>query len=125
MFHAALVTQQYQSSLTVSYVYALSVWMMICIIFVFCGLIEYAIAISGWSSIGSNGSYTVNPSPNGVDTNHLNGGTDSKMLKDISHLFKNKFKPNSRNNSVDMFSRILFPSAFIITTFIYFMYYTS
>ncbi len=43
----ALITQQHQSSeVNVSYVIAMNVWMIICITFVFFGLIEYAIAIA-------------------------------------------------------------------------------
>ena len=42
----SLITQQYSSSLPVSYVYALSVWYMICITFVFMTLLQYSIAIS-------------------------------------------------------------------------------
>ncbi len=43
----ALITQQHQSSeVNVSYVIAMNVWMIMCITFVFFGLIEYAIAIA-------------------------------------------------------------------------------
>lgn len=43
----ALITQQHQSAeVNVSYVIAINVWMIVCITFVFFGLIEYAIAIA-------------------------------------------------------------------------------
>src|SRR5699024_1079925 len=41
----ALITQQIQSDLNVSYVYALQVWNIVCIIFVFANLLEFAIAL--------------------------------------------------------------------------------
>lgn len=41
----ALITQQIQSNLNVSYVYALQVWNIVCILFVFANLLEYAIAL--------------------------------------------------------------------------------
>ena len=41
----ALITQQIQSDLSVSYVYSLQVWNIVCIIFVFANLCEFALAL--------------------------------------------------------------------------------
>lgn len=148
----ALITQQYQNTLNVSYIYALNVWMMMCIFFVFACLIQYSFAISDWSELPfhyKKGKYNLNSgqitemsvvigngriaSPTQPQNNHRNNKTSPHDV-DNSQEKKNKkwtnriiswnlLKPNSRNNRVDMISRLVFPSLYILGTFIYFVVY--
>ena len=82
----ALIAQQIQAELNVSYIYALEVWTIMCIIYVFATLIEFAIAIS-------------------VSFRQTNGTEDSDD--------KNKTIP--RNCTVDIISRIIFPLCFSLS----------
>ncbi|XP_054162498.1 glycine receptor subunit alpha-2-like [Oppia nitens] len=50
----ALIAQQIQAELNVSYIYALEVWTIMCIVYVFATLIEYALAISWTQSLDTN-----------------------------------------------------------------------
>ena len=51
----ALIAQQIQGELNISYVYALEVYTILCIVFVFATLIEYAIAVSWPNTQSGNG----------------------------------------------------------------------
>lgn len=130
----SLITQQYQNVLNVSYVYSLNVWMMMCIVFVFGTIIEYAFAISDWADmvVLPKGKYVVS-SPR--ETSSTGGEGDPKnnshrpqeVYTDDKSAWKDLllrlFNPTDRNNTVDMISRIMFPSAFLLFTIIYFCIY--
>ena len=132
----SLITQQYQNSLNVSYVYALSVWMMICIFFVFASLMEYSFAISDWSErvVIVKGKYSISDiplsSPSTREERSKSNGQlpgedcERKNRKDALKSFLLRlFKPSQRNNSVDMISRVVFPGCYIFVTIIYFCIY--
>jgi len=104
----ALIAQQIQAELNVSYVYALEVWTIICIIFVFSTLIEYAIAIS----------WPIDEKTTAQDNAIFANNSGKKKL--ISFI---KVKAGPRNCVVDMISRILFPSVFAIFIIIYSLVY--
>lgn len=124
----ALITQQYQSALNVSYVYALNVWMMMCILFVFGTLAEYSFAVSDWSErfVIVKGKYDVaHSSRNNLDRR----GTEERKESLSPHMSEKKMifhrllKSNAKNNSVDMFSRIAFPLAYLICIVTYIFIY--
>jgi hypothetical protein len=129
----SLITQQYQTSLNVSYIYALSVWMMICISFVFASLVEYSFAISDWSEkiVISKAQYSIsgNTSPvhERIKSNGQIPGDESEekksWLNSLKSFFLRLLNPNQRNNSVDMISRVVFPSSYLFVTIIYFSIY--
>ncbi len=104
----ALIAQQIQAELDVSYVYALEVWTIICIIFVFATLFEYTIAIAWpFDEKISNRENTIL-------------GNNEGMKKLFTFI---RVKPGPRNCSVDMVSRILFPVFFGATIIIYSVVY--
>lgn len=107
----ALITQEIQSELNVSYVYALEIWTIMCIAFVFGTLIEYAFAIA-WNG----------DDPPGQSQGQQNTiiGNNIGMKKWINIV---KVKPTSRNNSIDMIARILFPATFLGCVVAYFVAY--
>lgn len=112
----ALIAQQSQEDLNVSYIYAMSVWMFICISFVFATLIEFALAVCVPQK--ANNSYldhnqVIHPN---VETHHK---ADNSLIK----IMKFVVKSNSQNNSIDMFARILFPVLFVVFIFVYLIIY--
>ena len=56
----ALIAQQIQAELHVAYIYALEVWTIMCIIYVFATLIEFALAISWPLAQSSDTNTTAN-----------------------------------------------------------------
>ena len=122
----ALVTQQIQSDLNVSYVYALQVWNIVSIIFVFANLLEFAIALYMMHQVqkykthrdANNGRF-----PEMYRTNIENGFSieDRKPVvrtvwslkwRKIKRRLREHFRSSSRNSSVDIISRYLFPSLY-------------
>ncbi|CAG2171877.1 unnamed protein product [Oppiella nova] len=99
----ALIAQQIQGEINISYIYALEVWTIICIVFVFATLIEYAVAIA-WPH--------MTPDPNGQQ-NRIDG--NNRIAKRLVAFVA----PDQRNNEVDKYARVVFPSCFIIAIFIY------
>ena len=97
----ALITQQIQGELNISYIYALEVYTIICILFVFATLIEYAIATS-WPQ------KRTNLQQNSIEDNN-------KQTKRWVTLIK----ADERNCSVDVVSRVVFPSAFALSMILY------
>lgn len=79
----SLITQQYSSSLPVSYVYALSIWYMICITFVFMCLLQYSIAISEVSNkiTFNSAKYVLGPVK---DNRAANNGTEETRKRDTA-----------------------------------------
>jgi hypothetical protein len=123
----SLITQQYQTSLNVSYVYALNVWMMMNIFFVFGVLVEYSFAVSDWSErfVIVKGKYDLRHSSRSNSAN-LEEMKMEQRPSTVSQkkLFLHKMlKSNTKNNSVDMFSRIAFPSLYFIWIIVYIYIY--
>ena len=110
----ALISQQSKDDLNVSYIYAMSVWMFLCITFVFATLVEFSFAIC-------------------LTQNTINNSDEKQkdeIIRDNNHN-KNNFtkikdfilKSNSRNNSIDMYSRIGFPILYFTVIIIYTIVY--
>ncbi len=112
----ALIAQQSQEDLDVSYIYAMSVWMFVCITFVFSTLIEFAFAISLPQKTTAN--YSVNN-----QISQSNGETNLKTSNGLIKIIKFVMKSNSRNNVVDMIARFVFPILFLIFIVIYIIIY--
>jgi magnesium-transporting ATPase (P-type) len=97
----ALIAQQIQNELNISYIYALEVWTILCISFVFAVLIEYALAIA-YDRMSVRKNSTV------IDKLH-------------SKFIGIKIGPN--NSIVDMVSRYFFPTVFVAAVIAYFIIY--
>ncbi|XP_054154565.1 glycine receptor subunit alpha-4-like [Oppia nitens] len=105
----ALVAQQIQGEINISYIYALEVWTIICIVFVFLTLIEFALAV-GWPQQYSEEQHH--------QQNNLVFG-NNRLTKRLANFVA----PDLRNNRVDKVSRFLFPIAFGLTIIVYSLTY--
>jgi len=125
----ALITQQIQSDLNVSYVYALQVWNIVCIMFVFAGLLEFAIALYVMhmnqkkkanrkkSQLGRTISIPIpekgsNSEPISVSDREVSDYT--RYWRRWKERLRRHFQTTNRHSSVDYISRYLFPAAFLI-----------
>ncbi|XP_054154563.1 glycine receptor subunit alpha-2-like [Oppia nitens] len=106
----ALVAQQIQGEINISYIYALEVWTIICIGFVFLTLIEYALAV-GW------------PQYMDGQTQHTDTDTKNKCNNRLSKRLADIVAADQRNNGVDKVARFIFPAAFGITIIVYSLTY--
>ena len=111
----ALISQQSNDDLNVSYIYAMSVWMFLCITFVFATLIEFSFAICVSQNAINNSDDNQNNQI--IDTN--NSENKNSLIKVMNFIMKS----NSRNNSIDMYSRIIFPTIYLIVIIIYTIVY--
>ncbi|XP_064474648.1 glycine receptor subunit alpha-2-like isoform X2 [Ornithodoros turicata] len=119
-----IVTQQYQSSMPqVSYVVALNVWMLACIAFVFLGLIEYAFVVTCMelrkqrAASRSQDLKMVEPMKEGTRSYDVTRGREDGI--GARCLWRCVDKPRS----IDRYSRILFPAAFILHVLLYWAIY--
>ncbi|GFS58881.1 glycine receptor subunit alpha-2 [Nephila pilipes] len=107
-----IITKQYQSTMpSVSYIVALNIWLSSCIAFVFFSLLEYALVISLVRR--------QQPDPKVEACNDSNSSTVRKSSKSAWSKTKWKLFDNLSPYSVDLISRILFPSTFVIFSIIY------
>ena len=125
----SLITQQYQTSLNVSYIYALNVWMMMCIFFVFGTLVEYSFAVSDWSErfVIVKGKYDVHHSSRSnldkAGDGEARKASETPRVQERKMLFHRLLKSNAKNNAVDMFSRIVFPTLYFMSIITYLYIY--
>ena len=97
------IAQQIQGELNISYIYALEVFTIICITFVFSTLTEYAIAIR-----------FVN--------NNLQQNITDKNIGNKKRWFV-FLSTDPRNCIVDVASRIIYPTLFVLSLVIYCLYF--
>ncbi|CAL1292873.1 unnamed protein product [Larinioides sclopetarius] len=114
-----IVTQQYQNAMpSVSYVVALNIWMLSCIGFVFCSLLEYAFVVSVMDNKGTD----LWPTRKLKKLLHLPETTnDDETGKSPVHtpLKSPKMSPQA----IDKISRIVFPVSFLLFCTCYFIHF--
>ncbi len=137
----ALITQQIQSDLSVSYVYSLQVWNIVCIIFVFANLCEFALALfvmhmkqkrkaklfrrmhsnqsNGAScpavSIAVPNSKLVADSHNMTDERKRTfSSSQARYWQRVRTKIAKHFRSTSRHSWVDYVARYVFPLAFFL-----------
>lgn len=108
----ALITQQIQSNLNVSYVYALQVWNITCCIFVFANLLEYAIALYVMHMAQKRKAVK-----SAVNDAHPGNQSMTLWRRVCRH-----FRTTSRSSSVDLVSRWLFPLTYGLFIFFFIVY---
>lgn len=98
--------------------------MMINILFVFCTLVEYSFAVSDWSErfVIVKGKYDLRHSSRS-NSGVLSEAKDNPapQLSEKRVFLHRLLKSNAKNNAVDMFSRIAFPTLYFtwVITYIY------
>lgn len=125
----AMITQQIQSDLSVSYVYALQVWNIVCIIFIFANLLEFAISIYVYhmsqkkrsSKDKKNNSELlkekVNQATLRIQLPNEVSSTQPRTIfwwTNLKAKLRNHFRTTNRNSSIDYISRYLFPFAYFV-----------
>lgn len=128
----ALITQQIQSDLNVSYVYSLQIWNIVCIIFVFATLCEFSIALFVMhmmqkqrskafkrmhSNQSTNGGASVSVAlqmPNGNDGKRENASERVRYWRRIKTKIAKHFRSTSRHSWVDYVARYVFPLTFFL-----------
>ncbi|KAI2807962.1 hypothetical protein BLOT_005903 [Blomia tropicalis] len=116
----ALITQQIQANLNVSYVYALQIWNIVCIVFVFANLLEYAIALYVMHMAHKRRSQK---STNAIENNQTEKEkTDEHHQSRLWKFVTNHFRTTSRSSAVDKISRYLFPLSYGMFIIIFTIY---
>ena len=116
----ALITQQIQSNLNVSYIYAMQVWNIVCIIFVFASLLEYAIAL--YVMHMDHKRKAQKAARRNVEANNSEAIKEKSTKTKMCTRMCKHFQTNSRCSAVDKISRYLFPflyGLFIVVFAIY------
>lgn len=126
----AVITQQIQIDLNVSYIYALQVWYIVCILFISTSLMELAIAIYFAYEYEDERQKEK-------EKESANAQPQEKRLIGLAQLearmrqrdkerpltfwdkFRGHFRTNNRLSSVDRISRYLFPICFAIFVFVF------
>ncbi|KAH9426093.1 hypothetical protein DERP_007033 [Dermatophagoides pteronyssinus] len=115
----ALITQQIQSDLNVSYVYALQIWNIVCIIFVFANLLEFAIALymihcdQELKSKKQDPPSTLTMWNDGKD-NTGNGQQQQQHRPTLKRRMSQHFQTTTRHAQIDVYARYIFPLLFFL-----------
>lgn len=126
----AMITQQIQSDLNVSYVYALQVWNIVCIIFVFANLAEFALAMYVMHAVQKRVNRQMSIDPKFTEMGLANGGAPRPEVstvwqhhwRRIKHRLRMQFRTNTQHSSVDIIARYLIPPAYFAFVIVFALY---
>lgn len=138
----ALITQQIQSDLNVSYVYALQIWNIVSIIFVFCALLEFAIALYAihmnvkrkgkkkkCDDVMNNVHHKSDKNrPLALNIDDVSKGNSHELSKwhkawrRLKSAIYNHFRSTTRHSFVDHVSRYLFPLSYFLFILVFVLY---
>ncbi|OTF76131.1 hypothetical protein BLA29_004306 [Euroglyphus maynei] len=107
----ALITQQIQSDLNVSYVYALQVWNIVCIVFVFANLLEFAIALY---MIHRDQEQKSKEQHTTSIWNAVNGNQSQQQRPKLKQRMSKHFQTTTRHAQIDVYARYIFPLLFFL-----------
>lgn len=114
----ALITQQIQSDLNVSYVYALQIWNIVCIIFVFANLLEFAIALYMIHCDQEQKSKKHDPPPSlsiwNDDKENVNNQQQQRQRSTLKRRMSQHFQTTTRHAQIDVYARYIFPLLFFL-----------